>query len=99
MMGDCDAVSCLVNNAAFINAKVPSGLTTPPQVHPITRGWTALHFAVQLAHARIARQLLDRGAHPEGRSRHLENETLTVTPLQLACAAGEAISQASAVFC
>lgn len=54
----------------------------------MTRGWSALHFAVSFNHASVVQRLLDRGVLIEGRLRDGE-ENVTITPLQLACAAGQ----------
>ena len=68
--------------------QIPYDTTLYPSIHPSSRGWSALHFAVQFNHVGIAKQLLDRGSQVEGSVRSGE-ENIVVTPLQLAAAAGK----------
>lgn len=83
------ALQMLLDVGANINVAVPA-IGTPgcPAMHPETSHWTALTFACCRGHHDIAKTLLSRGARVEGGLRVGDEETCTLTPLQLASSSG-----------
>uniref|UniRef100_A0A8C4N5R9 Ankyrin repeat and BTB (POZ) domain containing 2a n=1 Tax=Eptatretus burgeri TaxID=7764 RepID=A0A8C4N5R9_EPTBU len=86
--GDEAMVQMLLEAGSDVNVSVPSDTQRFPFVHPETRHWTAISFAVLSGHVSVVQLLLEAGANVEGFHCSAEDNNAAETPLQLASAAG-----------
>uniref|UniRef100_T1JAW8 ABTB2/3 histone-like domain-containing protein n=1 Tax=Strigamia maritima TaxID=126957 RepID=T1JAW8_STRMM len=87
LKSDEHMVRTLLKAGANINIETPPSSTSHPNINPQYQMWTALTYATLQGNMNIVKMLLENGATVEGGSR-LNEEKMTVTPLQLAAAVG-----------